>query len=167
MGVGRLGWTSRAVDSRKTASVAVEEDRARHASSDHGTKGDRARKFGDVWLKSGRAVIGIPGGFPLILAGFGHGMACLRAPFIYSCIGPPECLARKGVYGCSGVCRLKQYTSEMRSDVPLSCPYVQAFAPNCWVMNSNLSLSTSVLVSGADGPKWGADSLPLFGCMLY
>ncbi|PKI63387.1 hypothetical protein CRG98_016215 [Punica granatum] len=37
-----------------------------------------ARKFGDVWLKSGRAVIGIPGGFPLILAGLGHGTSCAR-----------------------------------------------------------------------------------------
>ncbi|PKI58417.1 hypothetical protein CRG98_021175 [Punica granatum] len=36
MGVGRLGWTSRAVGARKTASVAAREDQARHASSDHG-----------------------------------------------------------------------------------------------------------------------------------
>ncbi|PKI58356.1 hypothetical protein CRG98_021231 [Punica granatum] len=38
MGVARLGWTSRAVDARKAESVVAEEDRARHASSDHGTK---------------------------------------------------------------------------------------------------------------------------------
>ncbi|PKI55888.1 hypothetical protein CRG98_023704 [Punica granatum] len=34
---------------------------------------DEAREFGDFWLKSGRVVTGIPGGFPAILAGLGLG----------------------------------------------------------------------------------------------
>ncbi|PKI03241.1 hypothetical protein CRG98_049632 [Punica granatum] len=32
-----------------------------------------ARELDDFWLESGRVVIGIPGGFPATLAGFGLG----------------------------------------------------------------------------------------------
>ncbi|PKI65915.1 hypothetical protein CRG98_013686 [Punica granatum] len=32
-----------------------------------------AREFGDFWLKSGRVVTGIPGGFPAVSASFGLG----------------------------------------------------------------------------------------------
>ncbi|PKI35275.1 hypothetical protein CRG98_044338 [Punica granatum] len=39
-------------------------------------RGKEARKFEDVWLKSSREVIEIPGVFPLILAGLGHEMGC-------------------------------------------------------------------------------------------
>ncbi|PKI58317.1 hypothetical protein CRG98_021294 [Punica granatum] len=37
----------------------------------NGTSGGSAREFDDFWLKSGRVVIRIPGGFPMVLAGFG------------------------------------------------------------------------------------------------
>ncbi|PKI67427.1 hypothetical protein CRG98_012177 [Punica granatum] len=74
------------LESRKTRLVATGDGypraavattwrkRGRHASSDHGM----AKDFGDFWLKSGRVVIGIPGGFPSVLASFGLGMGCAR-----------------------------------------------------------------------------------------
>ncbi|PKI55033.1 hypothetical protein CRG98_024579 [Punica granatum] len=34
------------------------------------------RKFDGVWLKSGRAAIGISSGFPLVLASFDHEVGC-------------------------------------------------------------------------------------------
>ncbi|PKI71770.1 hypothetical protein CRG98_007836 [Punica granatum] len=35
---------------------------------------NEAREFGNFWLESGWVVTGIPGGFPMILAGFGLGL---------------------------------------------------------------------------------------------
>ncbi|PKI70278.1 hypothetical protein CRG98_009355 [Punica granatum] len=45
------------------------------AKGTHGSlpRDSAAREFGDFWFKSGRVVTGIPGGFPMNLAGFGLG----------------------------------------------------------------------------------------------
>ncbi|PKI78383.1 hypothetical protein CRG98_001204 [Punica granatum] len=57
----------------------------------------------------------------------------------------------------------------MRSEVPLvifggiSCLRVRTSASVGPVVNSDSGFGRAISV-GAGGPKWGADSLPLFGC---
>ncbi|PKI58429.1 hypothetical protein CRG98_021187 [Punica granatum] len=89
---------------------------------------------------------------------------------------------RKGVCESSGMPRLRQNASEMRPDVPLvtlaprgifRVPYgtpsdasvIRMFAFGFPIVNSDLSFDRKSSV-GAGGLKWGADSLPLFGCVL-
>ncbi|PKI70623.1 hypothetical protein CRG98_008997 [Punica granatum] len=112
---------------------------------------------------------------------------CFRVPFIGSWIrrlGSPIRKAstnvqeprQEGIYKCPGVPRLKQETSEMRSGVLLvilwplpifgsPCPQGRVFAFVGPTANSDPGFGWVISV-GANGPKWGADSLPLFGCML-
>ncbi|PKI60834.1 hypothetical protein CRG98_018765 [Punica granatum] len=57
---------------------------------------------------------------------------------------------KEGVCKCSGVPRLKQEASEMRSERFLLlfrslCPHVRTFAPGCQVMSSSLSLGPTFL----------------------
>ncbi|PKI64866.1 hypothetical protein CRG98_014733 [Punica granatum] len=87
----RLGATGGAT--RKRCSHGSLGKTGRHARSGHGT----ARKFDDFWFKSGRVVTGIPGGFPVVLAGFslakGLGGTWMRAG---------ECRGSKRGDGCDG-----------------------------------------------------------------
>ncbi|PKI45186.1 hypothetical protein CRG98_034423 [Punica granatum] len=107
-------------------------------------------------------------------------VACLQALFIGSCMGPPRALLGKAtvdVQGRTGLSnRLLKCISFILPIAPLHlsrtlllsrspCSHVRTFVPNCRVMNSNSSYCRESFV-GAGGPKWGADSLPLFGCML-
>ncbi|PKI50085.1 hypothetical protein CRG98_029523 [Punica granatum] len=64
----RFGVTSGVTREEGSRGSSRENGSARSLRSRHD-----ARMFDDFWLKSGRVVTGIPGGFPAILAGFGLG----------------------------------------------------------------------------------------------
>ncbi|PKI63565.1 hypothetical protein CRG98_016045 [Punica granatum] len=97
--------------------------------------------------------------------GFRRSKTCrayFRVPFTCLWIGRPESPVRKAsanVRECPGLSR------RLLKCARSLCSHVRAFASDCRVMNSNSSFGREPFV-GADGPKWGADSLLHFVCML-